>query len=178
MPCRPPRRRTRSRTPNVDYLFTPWRYHYITAPDTPDGCVFCAAAENPDDRASYIVHRAQRNFVILNRFPYTNGHVLIVPFEHASSLENVAEETLVEMTLLARQTEKHLRAIYHPDGMNLGMNLGKAAGAGIAGHIHLHILPRWTGDTNFMTVTGETRVMPEELSVTWDRLRAAFGAEG
>jgi ATP adenylyltransferase len=158
----------------VDYLWTPWRYHYITAPDVPDTCVFCSAAQNPDDRESFIVHRARRNFVILNRFPYTNGHVLIVPFGHVASLDALAEETLVEMALLARQTERHLRAIYHPDGMNLGMNLGKSAGAGIVGHIHLHMLPRWTGDTNFMTVTGETRVLPEELSLTWERLRTAF----
>jgi ATP adenylyltransferase len=93
------------------------------------------------------------------------------------SLEEVAEETLIEMTLLARQTERHLRSIYRPDGMNIGMNLGKSAGAGIVGHIHLHMLPRWTGDTNFMTVTGETRVLPEELKVTWEKLRAAFGDE-
>jgi ATP adenylyltransferase len=158
----------------VDYLWTPWRYNYITAPDPPDGCVFCAAARNPDDRASYIVHRARRNFIILNRFPYTNGHVMIVPFEHAASLDSVAQDTLVEMALLARDTERHLRAIYRPDGMNIGMNLGKSAGAGIQGHIHLHMLPRWTGDTNFMTVTGETRVLPEELGVTWERLREAF----
>jgi len=158
----------------VDYLWTPWRYNYVTAADKPQGCVFCAAAQNPDDRATYIVHRAQRNFIILNRFPYTNGHVMIVPFEHQSSLETVAEDTLTEMTRLAQTTAKHLRDIYHPDGMNLGMNVGKSAGAGIEGHLHLHVLPRWTGDTNFMTVTGETRVLPEELSVTWERLRTAF----
>ena len=161
----------------MDYLWTPWRYQYITAPDAPDGCVFCRAAESADDRENLVVHRARRNFIILNRFPYTNGHVLIVPFEHVPSLEEVAEETLIEMTLLARQTERHLRSIYRPDGMNIGMNLGKSAGAGIVGHIHLHMLPRWTGDTNFMTVTGETRVLPEELKVTWEKLRAAFGDE-
>ena len=157
----------------MDYLWTPWRYQYITG-STPCGCVFCAAAQNPDDRASFIVHRARLNFVILNRFPYTNGHVMIVPFAHVASLQEAAEETLIEMTLLARQTETHLRAIYRPDGMNVGMNLGQSAGAGIAGHIHLHMLPRWTGDTNFMTVTGETRVLPEDLPVTWERLRTAF----
>jgi ATP adenylyltransferase len=159
----------------VDYLWTPWRYHYITAPEAPEGCVFCTAAANADDRASFIVHRAKRNFIILNRFPYTNGHIMIVPYEHAASLESLDDEALTEMTLLARRTEGYLRSIYHPDGMNIGMNLGKAAGAGIAGHLHLHMLPRWTGDTNFMTVTGETRVLPEELTVTWERLRAEFG---
>jgi ATP adenylyltransferase len=158
----------------VDYLWTPWRYHYITAPDAPQGCVFCSAAAGKDDRASLVVHRAKRTFIILNRFPYTNGHVMIVPYEHAASLESLDDETLTEMTLLARGMEGHLRSIYRPDGMNIGMNLGKAAGAGIAGHLHMHMLPRWTGDTNFMTVTGETRVLPEELPVTWERLRAAF----
>jgi ATP adenylyltransferase len=160
----------------VDYLWTPWRYHYITAPDAVEGCVFCTAARSGDDQGNFIVHRARRNFVILNRFPYTNGHVLIVPYEHAPTLEAVAEETLVEMTLLARETEQHLRSIYRPDGLNMGMNLGKSAGAGIVGHIHLHMLPRWTGDTNFMTVTGETRVLPEELGLTWERLRAAYAS--
>jgi ATP adenylyltransferase len=158
----------------VDYLWTPWRYHYITAPEAPEGCVFCTAASSSDDRASFIVYRAKRNFIILNRYPYTNGHVMIVPYDHAASLESLDDETLMEMTRLARETEGHLRAIYNPDGLNIGMNLGKAAGAGIAGHLHLHMLPRWTGDTNFMTVTGETRVLPEDLPMTWERLRAAF----
>ena len=158
----------------MDYLWTPWRYHYITAPEAPDGCVFCTAAANPDDRANFIVHRAKRNFIILNRFPYTNGHVLIVPYEHVASMEDAAEETVVEMAQLARRTERHLRTVYRPDGMNVGMNLGKSAGAGIVGHIHMHMLPRWTGDTNFMTVAGETRVLPEELAMTWERLRAEF----
>ena len=158
----------------MDYLWTPWRYHYITAPEALDECVFCTAAANPDDRANFIVHRAKRNFIILNRFPYTNGHVLIVPYEHVASMEDAAEETVVEMAQLARRTERHLRTVYRPDGMNVGMNLGKSAGAGIVGHIHMHMLPRWTGDTNFMTVTGETRVLPEELAMTWERLRAEY----
>ncbi|HTS62605.1 MAG TPA: HIT domain-containing protein [Candidatus Acidoferrales bacterium] len=159
----------------MDYLWTPWRYSYITSPEAKADCIFCKAAR-ADDRASLIVHRARRNFVILNRYPYTNGHVMIVPFEHAATMGAVAEATLAEMMTLAQQTEGHLRDIYHPDGINVGMNLGKSAGAGISGHIHLHMLPRWTGDTNFMTVTGETRVLPEELSVTWERLRAAYAA--
>ena len=162
----------------MDYLWTPWRYSYITSPEAKDECVFCKAAAGNNDRESLIVHRARRNFVILNRYPYTNGHVMIVPYEHAASMGEVAQETLAEMMVLARQTEGHLRDIYHPDGMNMGMNLGKSAGAGIGAHIHLHMLPRWTGDTNFMTVTGETRVLPEELVVTWEKLRAAYAAAG
>jgi ATP adenylyltransferase len=157
----------------VDYLWTPWRYQYVTKGDSPSGCVFCAAAGAVEDRDNLIVHRARHNFVILNRFPYTNGHVMVVPFQHAAMLEELAEETLLEMMRLARECEKHLRAAYRPDGLNIGMNLGRSAGAGIADHLHMHILPRWAGDTNFMTVTGETRVLPEDLPVTWEKLKGA-----
>ena len=157
----------------MDYLWTPWRYQYVTKAEHASGCVFCTAAAGNDDRANLIVHRARHNFIILNRFPYTNGHVMVVPFEHVAALAEMAEAALVEMILLARECEKHLRAAYHPDGMNIGMNLGRSAGAGIAGHVHMHALPRWAGDTNFMTVTGETRVLPEELPETWERLRNA-----
>ena len=155
----------------MDYLWTPWRYQYVTRGDSPSGCVFCSAAGGGDDRANLIVHRAKHNFIILNRFPYTNGHVMVVPFEHAPSLGDLAEETLLEMMHLARECEKHLRATYRPDGLNIGMNLGRSAGAGIADHLHMHILPRWAGDTNFMTVTGETRVLPEDLAATWENLK-------
>jgi ATP adenylyltransferase len=159
----------------MDYLWTPWRYHYITNSGDMAQCVFCAAARSGDDRAMLVVHRGERNFVILNRFPYTSGHVMIVPYDHAATLVELAPETLAELILLARDCERHLRTVYRPDGLNLGMNIGKSAGAGIAGHLHMHALPRWTGDTNFMTVTGETRVLPEDLDITWQRLRAAFG---
>jgi len=138
------------------------------------GCVFCAAARGGDDRETLVVYRGKHSFIILNRFPYTNGHVMIVPLEHVSTLGGLHEETLTEMMLLARDTERHLRAQYRPDGVNIGLNIGRAAGAGIADHLHMHVLPRWMGDTNFMTVTGETRVLPETLEVTWERLRAAF----
>ena len=157
----------------MDYLWTPWRYQYVTKGDAPSVCVFCTAAGSSDDRKTLIVHRAAHNFIILNRFPYTNGHVMVVPFQHVASLQDLPEEALVEMMRLARECEKHLRAIYHPDGLNIGLNLGRSAGAGIAGHIHMHVLPRWTGDTNFMTVTGETRVLPEDLDITWEKLTSA-----
>ena len=137
--------------------------------------MFCAAARGENDRETLVVHRGLHNFVILNRFPYTNGHVMVVPTEHVSTLSSLPDETLVEMMRLARDVEKHLRAIYHPDGFNMGLNIGRAAGAGIADHLHMHVLPRWFGDTNFMTVTGETRVLPEMLEVSWESLRAAFG---
>lgn len=158
----------------MDYLWTPWRYHYVANSAGPVECVFCAAAAAGDDAASLIVHRAERCFVILNRYPYTNGHVMIVPYDHVASLGALAPETLAEMMHLARDIEICLRDLYRPDGINIGLNLGRAAGAGIAEHVHMHALPRWIGDTNFMTVTGETRVLPEVLEVTWERLRAAW----
>ena len=160
----------------MDYLWTPWRYNYITQAEPVRGCVFCTAAQSADDRENLIVHRAERNFVILNRFPYTNGHVMVVPYDHIGTLEKMPDDTLVEIMRLVRLAEKHLRSIYRPDGLNVGMNLGRSAGAGIADHVHMHVLPRWTGDTNFMTVTGETRVLPEDLPMTWERLSVAFGS--
>uniref|UniRef100_Q01YK3 Histidine triad (HIT) protein n=1 Tax=Solibacter usitatus (strain Ellin6076) TaxID=234267 RepID=Q01YK3_SOLUE len=161
----------------MDYLWTPWRYNYITKAEPLTGCVFCNAAQSADDRENLIVHRAERNFVILNRFPYTNGHVMVVPYDHIGFLEQMPDATLVEMIRLARTAEHHLRTIYRPDGLNLGMNLGRSAGAGIADHVHMHVLPRWTGDTNFMTVTGETRVLPEDLPATWEKLSKAFAGQ-
>jgi len=158
----------------MDYLWTPWRYQYITTAGEAVGCVLCEASRTADDRAWLVAHRAAHNFVILNRFPYTNGHVMVVPYEHVATLEELADDTLVEMARLARTCAKHLRSIYHPEGLNLGMNIGRSAGAGIADHLHLHIMPRWTGDTNFMTTVAETRVLPEELEVTWEKLKGAF----
>jgi len=158
----------------MDYLWTPWRYQYVTSAGKTGGCVFCDAAAASDDRANLIVHRGEWTFVILNRFPYTSGHLMIVPYQHAATLQELSDEPLLEMTRLARSLEGLLGEVYHPEGLNLGMNLGKSAGAGIAEHLHLHVLPRWTGDTNFMTVVGETRVLPEDLDITWQRLRTAF----
>ena len=160
----------------MDYLWTPWRYQYVTKAEPSSECVFCTAAsgsgDRESDRESLIVHRAAHNFIILNRFPYTNGHVMVVPFQHVATLQDLTGETLTEMMHLARDCEKHLRAAYRPDGLNIGMNLGRAAGAGIAAHVHMHVLPRWTGDTNFMSVVGETRILPEDLQVTWEKLTA------
>ena len=158
----------------MDFLWTPWRYQYVTTAGGNGECVFCAAARSADDRLSLVVHRAARNFVILNRYPYTSGHVMVVPYEHAAELEQLSEDTADEMMRLARITVGHLKTIYRPQGLNLGMNLGHSAGAGIAGHLHLHVLPRWTGDTNFMTAVAETRVLPESLDETWQRIRSAF----
>jgi len=135
------------------------------------------AAENRDEE-NLIVHRGEYNFVVLNRFPYTSGHIMVVPYAHAAQLSAIDEASASELMRLVRISEGHLRSVYRPDGLNIGMNIGESAGAGIAGHIHMHVLPRWTGDSNFMTTVGETRVLPEELSVTWKRLRDAFTTVG
>ena len=158
----------------MDYLWSPWRYRYLTGAEKSEGCVFCRIAAEDDDERNLIVFRAEFNFVVLNRFPYTSGHLMVVPYVHAPALSDVDTATCAEMMTLVRTSETHLRAIYRPDGLNLGMNIGHSAGAGIAGHIHMHVLPRWHGDANFMTTVAETRVLPEELEVTWQRVRAAF----
>ena len=162
----------------MDYLWTPWRYRYmeqVTAGKQPD-CIFCeAVAANKDDE-TLIVYRGEKIFIILNRFPYTSGHVMIVPYAHVAELNSCDPATLGEMMTLAQRLEKVFQLNYKPDGMNLGMNLGRAAGAGVAGHLHLHVLPRWFGDSNFMTVTAETRIHPEELQVTYTRLRKALAS--
>jgi len=160
----------------MDYLWTPWRYQYmaqVTDGKQPE-CIFCDAVARNNDDETLIAYRGAKTFVILNRYPYTTGHVMIVPYAHVAELNLCDPEALGEMTQLAQRIEKAFRADYKPDGMNLGMNLGRAAGAGVAGHLHLHVLPRWFGDSNFMTVTGETRVHPEDLHVTYERLRKAL----
>ena len=161
----------------MDYLWTPWRFQYVAGIVDRGGCVFCAAAAGENDREWLVVHRATHHFVILNRFPYTSGHLMVVPYAHLADLEELPADALPEMMSLGQRAVRHLKKLYRPDGLNLGMNLGEAAGAGIASHLHLHVLPRWVGDTNFMTVTGETRVLPEALEVTWEKLRAAFEEE-
>jgi ATP adenylyltransferase len=157
----------------MDYLWTPWRYAFITAPARTVGCVFCELQKKSDEEA-LVVHRGRHCYVVLNAFPYTSGHVLAVPYAHLDRLENLPQEAAHEMMDLARKMEGILRATYNPQGVNLGMNIGEAAGAGIAGHIHLHVLPRWVADANFISVVGETRVLPEDLKTTWRRLREAF----
>ena len=162
----------------MDYLWTPWRYQYmeqVSGGRQPD-CFFCDAVARKDDENTLIAFRGTKAFIILNRFPYTSGHVMIVPYAHVAELGLCQAGALDEMMSLAQRVEKAFQANYKPDGMNLGMNLGRAAGAGVAGHLHLHVLPRWFGDSNFMTVTGETRVHPEDLKVTYQRLRKALAA--
>jgi len=129
-----------------------------------------------DDEETLIVHRGEHNFVVVNRFPYTSGHLMIVPYFHTAVLSGTTDAAAAEMMALTRASEQHIRRLYLPDGVNLGMNIGAAAGAGIAGHIHMHVLPRWAGDANFMSTVAQTRVLPEELTVTWQRFKEAFAA--
>jgi len=158
----------------MDYLWTPWRYAYIVESKERQRCVFCDKRNNSDDRTSWIVYRGTDCYICLNAFPYTSGHVMIIPYEHLDELQKLSPEAAREMMDLCRRSETVLRALYRPDGVNLGMNIGAAAGAGVAGHIHMHVLPRWIADANFMTVVGETRVLPESLEITWERMKDAF----
>jgi ATP adenylyltransferase len=158
----------------MDYLWTPWRYAYVSGTEKSTGCVFCAAAKETDDAKAWIVYRGKTCFVILNAFPYTPGHVMIVPYAHLDELRKLPIDSANEMMALSQRMETVLRELYHPDGINLGMNIGKAAGAGIAGHIHMHVLPRWVADANFVSVVGETRILPETLDVTWEKMRKAM----
>jgi ATP adenylyltransferase len=137
------------------------------------GCIFCNAPKQSDQLAR-IVHRGAHCYVILNTYPYTNGHVMIVPYAHLDELQKLPTDGAHEMMALTQRMEAVLRSLYRPDGVNLGMNIGQAAGAGVAGHIHMHILPRWVADANFVSVIGETRVLPETLDLTWERIRKAL----
>jgi ATP adenylyltransferase len=188
----------------MDHLWTPWRYAYVTNADRtqrpgvpeelaawPDdrGCVFCnmiAAVEYAEthgmpreqaEKAALIVDRGEHTFICLNRYPYTSGHLMVLPYAHESSLAALTPDVAHEMMDTAQRLETVLGAVYRPEGCNMGLNLGRAAGAGVAGHLHLHILPRWTGDTNFMTAVGETRILPEDLEVTWQRVREGLTAK-
>lgn len=188
----------------MDFLWTPWRYAYVTdkregarrgVPEAlsqwpgDTGCVLCNLLASTDyaiehgmpaedaEKASGILSRGPRTFMMLNGFPYNNGHLMIVPYRHEATLIALPEGDTVELMLSARRAERALRSAYNPAGINLGINLGESAGAGIADHLHLHAVPRWVGDTNFMTVIGETRVLPEMLDESWRRLRAALAAD-
>lgn len=158
----------------MDYLWTPWRYRYIADAAKDKACIFCDAVAANDDAKTHIVYRGKLAFVILNRFPYTSGHVMVVPYAHVADLASADPEMLAEQMRISQRVQKTLENVYHPDGFNLGMNLGRAAGAGVAGHLHLHVLPRWSGDANFMTVVCETRVEPEDLETTYEKLRGAL----
>lgn len=158
----------------MTHLWTPWRSTYIKGKKDKSRCVFCDAAASQADAENLILFRARFSFVILNRYPYTSGHLMIAPYTHVSRLGEASIETAAEIMALARQAESILEDSYRPDGLNLGMNLGEAAGAGIEQHIHFHVLPRWMGDANFMTSVANTRIIPEALDDTYSRLSGKF----
>jgi ATP adenylyltransferase len=162
----------------MDYLWSPWRYRYISRAEPVDGCIFCTIAAAHKDAEHYVLHRGAHNFVLLNLYPYTSGHLMIAPYEHVATLEEAGEDILAETMRLAQTAERCLRAVYRPQGFNLGMNIGECAGAGVAGHIHMHVLPRWPADANFMSTVGETRVLPEDLPTTYRRLLEAWQPGG
>jgi len=158
----------------MDVLWSPWRYDYITGSGgNPDvGCVFCNILNSPaSDEEKFILKRAGFNFVILNIYPYGTGHLMIVPFEHIADLDKADKQTTDEMMDLTKQCQSALADVYSPQGFNMGLNIGKAAGAGVASHFHMHVLPRWIGDVNFMTSIGESRTMPESLETTYAKLK-------
>ena len=158
----------------MDHLWSPWRYKYIASADKIDECVFCRINREQKDDENFVVHRAGLNFIVLNLFPYTSGHLMIVPYEHKASLADFDPATTTEMLELAKRSQLALEAEYHPDGFNIGMNLGRSAGAGVADHLHLHVVPRWSGDANFVSIVGETRVLPEDLAATYLKLTKHF----
>lgn len=147
---------------------------YIENSDKKEGCIFCMAQAMTDGTENLIAYRGERAYVILNRYPYTSGHLMVIPFEHRLNLEELDSETRAEMMELASRCTTVLRNIYKPQGFNIGMNIGEAAGAGVPGHVHIHIVPRWNGDTNFMSSVGETRVLPEALEETYMRVMKEF----
>jgi ATP adenylyltransferase len=162
----------------MEHLWTPWRLEFVTGAK-PSGCIFCDKPKENRDRENLILFRGMACFVILNRFPYNNGHLLVVPYAHQPDLPLLPAKTAAEMMQLTQHCISVTRALLHPQGFNIGMNIGQCAGAGIADHVHLHLVPRWEGDTNFMTVIPDTRVIPELLEQTYDRLiEAGIGKMG
>ena len=159
-------------------LWSPWRMPYIKTADEPQGCLFCRVARARDDRANLVVHRDARILVMLNRYPYNPGHLMVAPLRHAANLAVLEPEERAAVTDALIRAEAALAAEYRPHALNLGANLGKVAGAGFPGHLHFHVVPRWNGDTNFMPVVAETKVLPESLDRTWSRLRRAMSGLG
>lgn len=155
----------------MNYIWSPWRMDYIMNHEPSADCVFCKAPLEQDNPNNLIVFRGQAAFVILNRYPYTSGHLMIVPYAHVSSIEDLPGEVTAEMMALAAFAVHVLREVYHAQGFNIGINMGEVAGAGIANHVHMHVVPRWSGDTNFMTAISETRVLPESLEDTYARIQ-------
>jgi ATP adenylyltransferase len=158
----------------MDRLYSPWRHAYVTSGAQPvAGCIFCDALAGGDN-APLVVAREPFAYIVLNLYPYNSGHLMVVPNRHVASLAELWREELLDVMLLTQRAERALTEVYQPHGLNVGVNLGKAAGAGVADHLHMHLVPRWTGDTNFMSVVGDVRVLPEEVFVSAERLRPVF----
>lgn len=162
----------------MEHLWCPWRMEYIQSDKNKDICIFCNEMSRPDGIENLIIHRGNRAFIILNRYPYTSGHLMVVPNDHLASLELLDTETRSEIMELTAQSMFVLREVYQPQGFNIGVNIGVAAGAGVLDHVHLHVVPRWGGDTNFMSALSDTRVLPEMLESTFERLQNAWGMKG
>ena len=158
----------------MKHIWSPWRMQYIRKHHTLKGCFFCNAIKMEDGAENLIVTRSKHAFVILNRYPYTSGHVMVVPFAHVSTLGELDNNTMLDVMMLTKQSMDAISKVYKPEGFNIGANLGAVAGAGIADHVHFHIVPRWGGDTNFMTAVGEARVLPEDLCDTLENLKKAW----
>ena len=157
-------------------IWAPWRLAYVkdASKDIEEECIFCAKPAQDDDEANLIVHRGERSFVILNLFPYTNGHLMVAPYAHLGRLQELGSETLAEMMALAQRSMDRLEQVYEPHGYNVGLNQGRVAGAGVEHHIHMHVVPRWGGDTNFMPVIADTKVMPQSIEQSFAALKGAF----
>jgi ATP adenylyltransferase len=157
-------------------IWAPWRLAYVkdASKDIEEECIFCAKPAQDDDEANLIVHRGERSFVILNLFPYTNGHLMVAPYAHLGRLQELGSETLTEMMALAQRSMDRLEQVYDPHGYNIGFNQGRVAGAGVEHHIHMHVVPRWGGDTNFMPVIADTKVMPQSIEQSYEALKGAF----
>ncbi len=158
----------------MDHLYSPWRMSYIEGREAQEGCFFCASLKQQDGPENLVLYRGAKAFAILNRYPYNNGHMMIVPYEHVPTLDPLPEETLAELMRMVRTAMQVLRRAYGAQNFNVGMNIGEAAGAGVADHVHIHVLPRWPGDTNFMATTANTRVLPEAIPQTYARLRQGW----
>ncbi|MBN2017307.1 MAG: HIT domain-containing protein [Candidatus Cloacimonetes bacterium] len=157
----------------MEKLYSPWRLDYILG-EKEGGCIFCDKPQADDDKGHLILKRGKLTYIIMNLYPYNNGHLMIVPFRHVDRLQELTDKELCELGTMTRLCERVLTEVYHPDGLNIGMNLGEAAGAGVADHLHIHVVPRWIGDTNFVSTLGNTRVIPENMEEAYKKLKKVF----
>jgi ATP adenylyltransferase len=160
-------------------LWAPWRHHYVETVDSQEGCFLCTAASQPPERwrEVLVLHKGERSFIILNKYPYNSGHLMVVPLKHTGNYEDLDPETVLEMDKLLKASLRALRRVFRPHGFNIGFNIGRSAGAGLETHIHMHVVPRWNGDTNFMPVMAQTKVISQDLFATYDRLKEALEGE-